>query len=533
MMRSVTIVVGVFVLVAVARGEPPVGRTNDGHSQRTPAASIGPVPKLAIIPFVNRGGDKEDDAFGYGVSAELMTRLVNLPQFELVDPTLSEEAGEERDFNADEEVKKAVELGEKLGAERILIGSYLPDADQMTIQGSVVDVGSGIVLHAARWQGDRAKRLDGLTTFALAVVDSFDKQVAMVDGQPTVTSAPVSARIVLTDAQRKWIEARGTLVDAAWESFSKGVAAKSAEEEIRWYSDAIRLDPDFTWAYHCRGCAYDDKGEYERAIADFNQAIKLKPDYASPYFGRGVACYFKQDYGRAIADFDQALKLRPHYAKAYSGRGLACANQGDIDRALADFDRAISLKPDYADAYLGRGTAYFAKRDCERAIADFDQVIKLSPDRADAYGGRGMAYAAKQDYDRALADFDQMIKLKPDYADAYSVRGFMYDSLKNYERALADFDQVIQLRPDSADAYCMRGLTYEHMENYDHAIADFDRALKLNPNHTAAHYYRGLALKAKQEYARAAVDFDEAARLGNPDASAEAAECRRRAAEGR
>src|ERR1019366_9290602 len=47
-----------------------------------------------------------------------------------------------------------------------------------------------------------------------------------------------------------------------------------------------------------RGLAYTDKGDYERAIADFNAAIVIKPDYAFAFSNRGVANTDKGQYDR-------------------------------------------------------------------------------------------------------------------------------------------------------------------------------------------------------------------------------------------
>ena len=54
-----------------------------------------------------------------------------------------------------------------------------------------------------------------------------------------------------------------------------------------------------------------DKGNIDRAIADFNQAIQLKPKYALAYNNRGVAYRSRGEFDKAIDDFTGAITLSP------------------------------------------------------------------------------------------------------------------------------------------------------------------------------------------------------------------------------
>lgn len=121
---------------------------------------------------------------------------------------------------------------------------------------------------------------------------------------------------------------------------------QSGRVAIEDYGDAIRLNlpPLYMgYAYHNRGIAYAEFGQYERAIEDFDWAIRLDPQYASAYHNRGVAYYHLGQYDLAIEDYDKAIKLDPHLAEAYYGRGLAYAILGNSREAELDYAKAEAL----------------------------------------------------------------------------------------------------------------------------------------------------------------------------------------------
>ena len=238
------------------------------------------------------------------------------------------------------------------------------------------------------------------------------------------------------------------------------------------------------------------------------------------HYNRGNAYYDRGQYDRAVADYDEAIRLNFDEADVYANRGDAHRRTGRYDRAIQDLDRAIRLNPNDPNTFVNRGLAYEGKGQHDQAIEDYDRAIRLEPNDAVAYYNRGLAYERKLQYDRAIQDFEQAIRLSPDHAGAYYHRGLAYGRKVQYDRAIQDFDHAIRLNSDDADAYHGRGLAHRYKGQYDHAIEDYDRAIGLNPNYAGA--YNSLAwLRATAKEARFR-DGAEAVRLARKAVEIEA-----------
>ena len=213
------------------------------------------------------------------------------------------------------------------------------------------------------------------------------------------------------------------------------------DKAIECFNKAIKLRPNYVYAYNNRGLAYMDRKKFERAIQDYDKAIELKPDYAKAHNNRGLTYYCIDKFNLAITDLDKAIDLKPDYAIAYHNRGLAYMdreNEGDLEQAIRDYDKAIELKPDDAMAYYNRGNAYTKKGDLDRAIRSYDRAIELKPDYPDAHNNRGAAYAEKGDLDRAFRDFTKAMELNPRLAEPYYSRSFVWLRRREWDKTRAD-----------------------------------------------------------------------------------------------
>ena len=260
--------------------------------------------------------------------------------------------------------------------------------------------------------------------------------------------------------------------------FERAFSATSPNEKIRFYTEAIRLQPAFPEAYNNRANAYQAKGEVAEALADLDEAVRLKPDYATAYYNRGITRYDKGDLAGALKDYDEAIRLQPGYLDVAHDPSNA-GDDGESAEATTAVDEVIPERPNYAIAYNNRGLARYDKGDVRGALADFNEALRLMPNLAAASFNRANLYYDKGDFDRALADYNEALRLRSRHATALNNRGLTRKAMGDIPGAIADYDKAIELKPSVPDTYYNRAQAKRANKQFAAAIADLEKYLEL------------------------------------------------------
>ena len=187
---------------------------------------------------------------------------------------------------------------------------------------------------------------------------------------------------------------------------------------------------DLATAYKNRGNAYDDKGEYDRALEDYEQALAINPQDADVFNSRGTTYTALGRYERAIQDFDQAIKLNPASPMAFSNRCFAKALLGQLEQGLADCNEALRVKPRNPGALAARGLVYLKLKRYDAAVADYNAELQILPGDPYSLFGRGMAKYLKGDLRGGDGDMVAAQSIKPDIADHMAKLGIRLQDLR-------------------------------------------------------------------------------------------------------
>lgn len=111
------------------------------------------------------------------------------------------------------------------------------------------------------------------------------------------------------------------------------------------YDEALRTNPEDSYAFYNRALIFDHFGELPRALADYQASLTLRPDNFDGLVRRGVLLLRIKRFSEAIDDFSRALDMRPRSPALLTYRGTAYAMVGDTARAKQDFDATRALNP--------------------------------------------------------------------------------------------------------------------------------------------------------------------------------------------
>jgi adenylate cyclase len=328
-------------------------------------------PSIAVLPFTNMSGDKEQEYFADGIVEEIITALSHFRWLSVIARNSS--------FTYKGKNVDVKQVGRELGARYVLEGSVRKSGDRVRITGQMIDGSTGTHLWADRFDG--------------ALQDIFDLQdrvTAKVVGE----IAPRLEQVEIERAKRKQTENLD-----AYDYFLRALASlhewtrESNVEALRLFYHAIELDPSFASAYglaamcftwrKVNGWITDPIQEVAEAERLGRRAVELGPDDAVALSGGGYALVFvAHDLNDGPSFIERALALNPNLAWALFSSGWTKAFLGDPEGAITQLSHAMQLSPLDPHGFRARGGmafAHFLAGRYEEAITWAEAALRQRP----------------------------------------------------------------------------------------------------------------------------------------------------------
>jgi WD40 repeat protein/serine/threonine protein kinase/Flp pilus assembly protein TadD len=151
-----------------------------------------------------------------------------------------------------------------------------------------------------------------------------------------------------------------------------------------------------------------------QTLAALNLAVAMWPAEPELLLQRGRFYANRGQWDKAAADFTSVVDAWPKEVGSWLARGQFSIQRGHDDEAVADFTKAISLRPEDAELRLSCARARLLAHDWKGAAEDFRRVAVSRPDDVAMRVQCGEAEATAGDWKRAVEDFTVATEKQPD-----------------------------------------------------------------------------------------------------------------------
>ena len=372
---------------------------------RTMLASLDiSVPSVAVLPFVNRSHDEEDEYFSDGLADELLNVLAKIRGLRVAARTSA--------FSFKGKQTTIAEVGRALNVATVLEGSVRKAGNRMRISVQLVKVADGYHLWSEKYDRTLEDIFAVQDDIAQAVVNELRTtlmgEAADAKAGQAVTAqvaAAVKGRTSDPEAHRLYLQARHFLDRNTRDDTAKG---------INYLKQALDMDPAFALAWVQLGGAYwaeanigwtQGTERFARAREAVGRALVLEPDLADGHALMGlIQMNDDWDWCGAEASYRRALELAPGNAVVLRRAGYMAVNLGRIDDGIALSRRAVEQDPLSAATYNVLAYALDASGRRAEAEAAYWKALELAPQRANSRATLALNLLAQGRGAEALAE---------------------------------------------------------------------------------------------------------------------------------
>jgi serine/threonine protein kinase/tetratricopeptide (TPR) repeat protein len=477
---------------------------------RPPVIGSSTPVQLAVLPFAPTANDPGNQAFCDGLTETLTAKLTQLSgDYPLqVVPTSEIRA---------EGVTSVEQARKNFGVGLVLEGSLHSSGSQVRVTYALVDAKTNRQINADMIDADLSdafavedRVVDGTLRLLGLSVQGNDRVVlaAHGTGDPSAYDQYLRGRGYLLDYHKhenidnaisafnralsldpKYAEAYAALGKAYWVGYQEGIGNREWMEKAKSACDqAVANSPNLADGYACLGSVYRDRGEYEKAIAQFKKATALDPKNDDTFRGLAEAYRKLNRSAEAEATYRKAIDLRPQYWAGYSWLGLFYREEGRYDDAAKMFQEVVNLAPDNFRGYSNLGAIYVVQGKYPQAIDLLEKSVAIRP-TVEVYDNLGTAYFFMRKFDQAATSYQDGLKFDKtswlswgNLGDAYyQVPGKRQKAVEAYREAIRLADDELRVNARDGRTWSFKAVYLSMIDNKQEALLSLQKAVAFAP----------------------------------------------------
>jgi len=370
---------------------------------------------VAVLPFANMSGDKENEYFSDGLAEEILNALTKLPGLKVAART-SAFAFKGRN----EDIRR---IGETLRVTHALEGSVRKAGNRVRITAQLISIADGCHVWSERYDREMSDIFAIQDEISQAIVNVLRLKLAKPAAQAT------ARRAVEPEAYEAYLKGR---------SFWNKRTEADLNRSIEYFHRAIELDPSYPLAYAGLGhvlTAYD--WDFHGAEKEYKRALDLNFRYPTAHQWYGHMLVVTGRSAEAIAEVIRARDFDPLSVPINAFVGLIYMKARQYGQAIAASRKVIELDPKNPFAHWILARSLDAQNELQEAVAEAEKAVSLSGRTHPFAAQLGYAYARSGDAVKARQAVDQLMELsRSKYVSPYDI-ALIYTGLGEKDLAFA------------------------------------------------------------------------------------------------
>jgi eukaryotic-like serine/threonine-protein kinase len=423
-----------------------------------PAPAPERTPCIAVLPFANMSGDKDNEYFSDGLAEEILNALTKLADLKVVARTSAFAfKGRNEDIRG---------IGETLGATHILEGSVRKAGNRVRVTGQLIAIADGCHL----W----SERYDREMTDIFAIQDEISEAIVKV------------LKLKLARTVRSLVEPEAFEAYLRGRYFWNRRTESDLNRSIEYFNQALALEPAYALAYAGLADTFIVLGIYGvRAPSDVYpkakiaalRALELDETLPEGYDSLAhVKAAFDWDLPGAEQLYKRAVELNPSYSTARRGYGYTLALMQRHDEAIAQLKRARDLDPLSVSVNAFLGLVYMKGRQYDHAIAASRAAVELDQNNPQGHWILARALDAADQLSEALSEAEKATSLSGGSQPYAGHLGYAYARVGDRSRAQEIVRQMLELAKTRYVSAYYLGLIYGSLGETDLAIESLEKA---------------------------------------------------------
>lgn len=276
----------------------------------------------------------------------------------------------------------------------------------------------------------------------------------------------------------------------------------NCDEAIKYYAEAIKLDPNSFVAQANAGNCYLKLGKPEMALGFLKAAVNLRASDPLVHYVLGIAYIGTKQPTDAIKALESSLQLDPKLIHAHIALAEIYSNLSKYDDEIRELTAASKLREDDPIIFLNLGRANLNAGYWKNAIEYLNRSLALKP-TAETYTDLGNAYAKLNDNEAALQAYTEALKLNSESELTHYNLGVGLRELGRHRDAAVAFKRATEIKKDFREAVFNLALEYQDLGESEKFLDTMIEALRLDPGNLAVIGKYGLALRDNLKFVEA------------------------------